>query len=60
MKFYECEESANLCTVKPLLCFIKQKEPTTNLSLFQNGHLVPARDKEKDSEYSEQENLKVK
>lgn len=32
--------SANLCTVKPLSCFINQKE-LTNLSLFENGPSGP-------------------
>lgn len=58
MKFYECEESANLCTARPLLCFIKQKSRQQIYHFLKMAHLVPTVDK--DSECTGHKTLKVK
>lgn len=50
VKLQECEESANLCPAKPLLCFIKQKSQQQIYHFLKTAHLVPAGNKGKDTE----------
>jgi len=55
LSFMNVKKSANLCTARPLLCFIKQKIWQEIFCHFlKMDHLVPAGDKEEVPKYSVQ------